>query len=55
MGIRVPIRGAANEIENRAVLGVTKRFKVNINIGGAWQVGESALNNTITFGTRLLL
>lgn len=36
-------------------VGVTKRFKVNINIGGAWQVGESALNNTITFGTRLLL
>jgi hypothetical protein len=36
-------------------VGVTKRFKVNINIGGAWQVGQSALNNTITFGTRLLL
>jgi hypothetical protein len=36
-------------------LGITKRFKLNINIGGAWQVGQSALNNTITLGTRLLL
>lgn len=36
-------------------LGVTKRFKLNINIGGAWQIGQSALNNTITLGTRLLL
>jgi hypothetical protein len=36
-------------------VGVTKRFKVNINIGGAWQVGQSALNNTITLGTRLLI
>jgi hypothetical protein len=36
-------------------VGVTKRFKLNINVGGAWQVGQSALNNTITLGTRLLL
>lgn len=36
-------------------VGITKKFKVNINIGGAWQVGQSALNNTITLGTRLLL
>ena len=36
-------------------VGVTKRFKLNINIGGAWQIGQSALNNTITLGTRLLL
>ena len=36
-------------------LGITKRFKLNINVGGAWQVGQSALNNTITLGTRLLL
>ena len=36
-------------------IGITKKFKININIGGAWQVGQSALNNTITLGTRLLL
>ena len=34
---------------------VTKKFKININGGGAWAIGESTLNYTIMMGTRLLL
>jgi hypothetical protein len=34
---------------------ITKRFKLNINTGGAWAIKESALNYTIMFGTRMLL
>ena len=36
-------------------IGVTKRFKININGGGAWAIGESTLNYTVMMGTRLLL
>lgn len=36
-------------------IGVTKRFKVNINIGGAWALNENALNYTVMMGTRMLL
>lgn len=36
-------------------IGVTKRFKFNINAGGAWAIKEAALNYTITCGTRLLI
>jgi len=36
-------------------LGVTKRFKVNINVGGAWAINENALNYTVMMGTRMLL
>jgi len=36
-------------------IGITKRFKFNINGGGAWAINEKALNYTITMGTRLML
>lgn len=36
-------------------LGITKRFKFNINAGGAWDLKSSALNYTVTCGTRLML
>lgn len=34
---------------------LTKRFKLNINCGGAWAIKEAALNYTVMFGTRMLL
>jgi hypothetical protein len=34
---------------------ITKRFKLNVNVGGAWAVREAALNYTVMFGTRMLL
>lgn len=36
-------------------IGLTKRFKFNINVGGAWAIGENNLNYTIMMGTRMLL
>jgi hypothetical protein len=36
-------------------IGLTKRFKLNINGGGAWALNENALNYTIMMGTRFLL
>jgi hypothetical protein len=36
-------------------IGITKRFKININTGGSWALKEAALNYTIMMGTRLLL
>ena len=36
-------------------LGITKRFKFNVNAGGAWDLKSSALNYTVTCGTRLML
>lgn len=36
-------------------ISITKRFKFNINAGGAWAIKENALNYTITCGTRLLV
>lgn len=36
-------------------IGITKRFKFNINAGGAWAINEKALNYTVTMGTRLML
>jgi hypothetical protein len=36
-------------------IGITKKFKFNINAGGAWSLGNSTLNYTITCGTRLLV
>ena len=36
-------------------IGITKRFKFNINGGGAWDLKTSALNYTITCGTRMLI
>ena len=36
-------------------VGITKRFKLNINVGGAWVIKENALNYTSTIGTRFIL
>jgi hypothetical protein len=36
-------------------IGITKRFKFNINVGGAWIIKENALNYTSTIGTRFIL
>lgn len=36
-------------------INITKRFKFNINAGGAWVLKENALNYTVTCGTRLLI
>ena len=36
-------------------ISVTKRFKFNINAGGAWAIKVNTLNYTITCGTRLLI
>jgi hypothetical protein len=36
-------------------LGITKKFKFNINAGGSWALGQSTLNYTVTCGTRLLI
>ena len=36
-------------------IGITKRFKFNINAGGAWDLKTAALNYTVTCGTRLLI
>jgi hypothetical protein len=36
-------------------INITKRFKFNINAGGAWALKESTLNYTVTCGTRLLV
>lgn len=36
-------------------IGITKKFKFNVNIGGAWAVNVAALNYTIMFGTRILM
>ncbi len=35
--------------------GITKRFRFNINAGGAWAINENNLNYTVMMGTRLLL
>jgi len=36
-------------------IGITKKFKLNINGGGAWAIKENALNYTVMMGTRFLL
>ena len=36
-------------------ISITRKFKFNINAGGAWSLGQSTLNYTITCGTRLLV
>jgi hypothetical protein len=36
-------------------VGLTKRFKFNINFGTTWQMGGEALNYTITSGMRMLI
>jgi hypothetical protein len=36
-------------------INITKRFKFNINAGGAWAINVNTLNYTVTCGTRLLV
>lgn len=36
-------------------IGITKKFKININTGGAFAANDKALNYTVMIGTRLLL
>ena len=36
-------------------IGITRRFKFNINVGGAWAIKAEAMNYTVTMGTRLML
>lgn len=36
-------------------IGVTKKFKININFGGAYSMGDNVLNYTVMMGTRLAL
>jgi hypothetical protein len=36
-------------------IGITRRFKININGGGAWAINDQTLNYTIMMGTRLML
>jgi len=36
-------------------IGITKRFKFNINMGSTMQINDATMNYTITCGTRLLL
>lgn len=36
-------------------LGITKKFKFNINAGGSWALGQATLNYTVTCGTRLII
>jgi hypothetical protein len=36
-------------------IGITKRFKLNINLGGAYAINVSTLNYTIMIGTRFVL
>ena len=36
-------------------IGITKRFKINVNMGGAYAININTLNYTIMMGTRLLL
>jgi hypothetical protein len=36
-------------------IGITKKFKFNINAGGAWSLGQSTLNYIVTCGTRLMV
>ena len=36
-------------------IGITKKFKFNINAGGAWDLKTAALNYTVTCGTRMLV
>jgi hypothetical protein len=34
---------------------ISKRFKFNVNAGGAWDLKTSALNYTVTMGTRIMI
>jgi hypothetical protein len=36
-------------------IGITKKFKFNINFGGAYAINENIMNFTLMFGTRFAL
>ena len=36
-------------------IGITKKFKLNVNFGGTYALGENVLNFTVMMGTRLAL
>ncbi len=36
-------------------IGITKKFKLNINFGGAYAINENVMNYTLMFGTRMAL
>lgn len=36
-------------------IGITKKFKFNINFGGAYAINENVMNYTLMFGTRMAL
>jgi hypothetical protein len=36
-------------------LRISKRFKFNVNAGGAWDLKTAALNYTVTMGTRIMI
>lgn len=36
-------------------ISVTKKFKFNINAGGAWPIGSDAINYTLTCGARMIV
>ena len=36
-------------------IGITKKFKININVGGAYAINEDVLNYTVMMGSRLAL
>ena len=36
-------------------IGVTKKFKLNVNLGGTYALGENVLNFTVMMGTRFAL
>jgi hypothetical protein len=36
-------------------IGVTKKFKLNVNFGGTYALGEDVLNFTVMMGTRFAL
>ena len=36
-------------------IGITKKFKFNVNFGGAYAINENVMNFTLMFGTRLAI
>jgi hypothetical protein len=36
-------------------IGITKKFKFNLNFGGAYAINENVMNFTLMFGTRFAL
>ena len=36
-------------------IAITKKFKFNVNLGGAYAINENVMNYTVMFGTRMAL